>query len=145
MMTVFVATDEKNKTWFEPIREHYKMWFLGDFQEELKGVHKNYMGMVDQLVASKGRVFVGSYHSTFTGYINRMRGYRAVHEKLYGYQHGVIESYYSVPKSRASLKRVMKGYTAVQPAYWSREFPVCWRDNDHDVPEISNKPQQSWW
>jgi hypothetical protein len=33
----------------------------------LSNVNKNYFGMIDQVVASKGRVFVGTWFSTFTG------------------------------------------------------------------------------
>ena len=31
--------------------------------------------MIDQVVCTRGDVFVGTWFSTFTGYITRMRGY----------------------------------------------------------------------
>jgi hypothetical protein len=69
--TVFIATDETDKSFFNPLRDHYKIYFLDDFQHLLGGQPMHKFGMLDQLVASKGRTFVGLYYSTFTGYINR--------------------------------------------------------------------------
>ena len=90
--------------------------------------------MIDQLVAAKGDVFVGTFFSTFTGYINRMRGYHAQNQKLPGYLDGFIDSYHYAPASRASMRKSMREYHAVEPPFWTREYPISWRDIDHDVP-----------
>jgi hypothetical protein len=37
--------------------------------------------MVEQVVAAQGKVFVGTYWSTFTGFIMRMRGYKVKRER----------------------------------------------------------------
>lgn len=37
--TIFVATDERDKSFFDPLREHYDLLFLDDFMDELKGVN----------------------------------------------------------------------------------------------------------
>lgn len=132
--TVYIATDEKNKTFFEPFREHYNVLFLDDFAAQLVGISPNYYGMLDQLIASRGDVFVGAYYSTFTGYINRMRGYHAQKDPtLEGYDQGVMKSYYYVPAHMANLRTILQQYGAVQPAFWAQEFPVAWRDLDHNV------------
>ena len=57
--------------------------------------------MLDQLVASKGRVFIGTFFSTLLGYINRMRGYYMTKHKIDGYLEGVMESYYFTPVSES--------------------------------------------
>ena len=36
----------------------------------------DWVGMIEQVVAANGRVFVGTYWSTFTAFIVRMRGYQ---------------------------------------------------------------------
>jgi GDP-fucose protein O-fucosyltransferase len=131
--TVFIATDETNQTFFAPFLEHYNVYFLGDFKEQIKGISANYYGMLDQLIASRGNVFVGAFFSTFTGYINRMRGYHAQKDKLPGYEEGILESYYYVPDHMAPWRNVMRQFGAVQPAFWQQEFHVSWRDLDHDV------------
>lgn len=130
--TVFVATDERNMTFFEPLRKHYKLYFLHDFHHLLKGVNKNYYGMLDQLVASRGRLFAGSYYSTFTGYINRIRGYHSQKDKLLGYEKGQLNSIFYIPKKH---KRDMRHYHNLKPPLWAREFPVGWRDLNHDVED----------
>ena len=90
--------------------------------------------MLDQLIASKGRTFVGTYHSTFTGYINRMRGYHSQKEKSEGYELGAIKSYYFTPKRK---KHVMRTYAKVKGPFFAREFPVSWRDIDRGVGHLS--------
>ena len=70
--TIFIATEERDLTFFEPMRQHYHVYFLHDFQNVLGDLNKNFYGMLDQRIASRGRTFVGSYFSKFTGYINRM-------------------------------------------------------------------------
>jgi GDP-fucose protein O-fucosyltransferase len=131
--TVFIATDERNKTFFDPFREHYHLVFLDDFADQIKDISPNHYGMLDQLVASRGDVFMGAFYSTFTGYINRMRGYHAQKQRLQGFEDGLIESYYYVPKHLEGYRSVMRTYGAVQPAFWQQEFHVAWRDLDHDV------------
>jgi GDP-fucose protein O-fucosyltransferase len=65
--TIFIATDENDSSFFDPLRKHYHLLFLHDFKHLIAGLNPNYVGMVDQLIASRGRTFVGAYYSTFTG------------------------------------------------------------------------------
>lgn len=53
--TVYIATDEQNKTFFAPIKEHYNVFFLDDFMDEIPQINPNYYGMLDQLIASRGK------------------------------------------------------------------------------------------
>eukprot|EP00978_Attheya_sp_CCMP212_P048149 scaffold478846_cov59-Attheya_sp.AAC.3 len=53
--TVYIATDERDKAFFEPFRKHYDILFLDDFKDEIKDINTNYYGMLDQLIASRGR------------------------------------------------------------------------------------------
>ena len=73
---IYIATDERNKTFFDPIKEHHDVKFLDDYWDMagLGDLDPNYMGMIDTIVASRGRVFGGTWFSTFSGYITRMRG-----------------------------------------------------------------------
>ena len=130
---VYIATDEKNKTFFDPLREHYQLVFLDDFMELLSGVDSHYYGMIEQVVASMGDVFVGAVFSTFSGYIHRMRGYHSQKHQWPGYETGIVRnSYYYAPNGALAAKRqAMHRYQAVEPAFWQREFPVAWRDLDH--------------
>jgi len=130
--TVFVATDERDKAFFDPLRKHYHLYFLDDFLHLLpEHFNKNYYGMLDQRIASRGKVFAGAYFSTFTGYINRMRGYHSQKEKSpEGYLDGALESYFYVPKEH---KNEISTYSSLKGPLWGREFPTGWRDIDHDL------------
>jgi hypothetical protein len=119
--TIFIASDEKNKAFFDPLRKYYHVYFLDDFKHLLPGVSPNFYGMLDQRIASKGRAFFGSYLSTFSGYINRIRGYHSQKEKLDDYEEGIINSYYYTPRDNMY---VMKQYTSADPPLWAREFAV---------------------
>lgn len=80
---IYIATDERNKTFFEPIAEHHDLRYLDDYWQlaNLSSLDPNYMGMIDTIVSSRGRAFAGTWFSTFTGYINRMRGYHGLSMK----------------------------------------------------------------
>jgi len=85
---VYVATDEHDKdAFFGPLRAAYEVKFLDDYFEEanLKALPKNMLGLVDTLVAAQGRVFVGTWFSTFSGYIIRLRGYFGRHADSFYY------------------------------------------------------------
>lgn len=75
---LYVATDERNKSFFDPFRRRFpKVRFMEDYWElaDLGNVNPNILGMIDQLVCTRGTTFVGTWFSTFTGFITRMRGY----------------------------------------------------------------------
>ena len=78
---IYVATDEKTNKFFEPLAKHYNLRFLSDFTVSagLDKLDPNLMGMIDSIVASRGRLFVGTWFSTFTGYIVSLFAYLRVH------------------------------------------------------------------
>ena len=54
-----------------------KVRFLDDYFKSagLDSINPNFLGMIDQVICTRGDVFIGTWFSTFTGYITRMRGY----------------------------------------------------------------------
>ena len=134
--TIFIATDERKKEFFDPLRQQYDLWFLDDFKAELQGLNTNYYGMVDQLVASRGRIFFGCWHSTFTGFIMRIRGYHSHNEMAPGYQDGaLLTTYYYATKER---KLEMHKYAPLRNGFFNREFPMSWRDIDKGIGSLSS-------
>lgn len=132
--TIFIATDERDKTFFDIFKDHYQVFFLDDFKDVLKGIDSHYFGMIDLVVAAKGRVFFGSFQSTFSGYANRIRGYYATYNKLPGYEDGSTESFYfAADYHQAEMADVMTHYTNIAQPVWEREFPVSWRDIDRGI------------
>lgn len=58
--TLFIATDERDKDFFEMLKSYHNITFLDDYVHLLKDLNPNFFGMVDQLVASQGHVFFGT-------------------------------------------------------------------------------------
>ena len=135
--TIYIATDEKDKSFFDPFKQHgYDVYFLDDFLGLLQDVNTNYYGMIDQLISTRGDQFWGCWFSTFTGYIMRLRGYHSTNSKLTGYRDGVLPtSYYYTKREK---KFAMHQYTPIQNAFYSREFPTAWRDIDKGITEVSS-------
>ncbi len=138
--TIYIATDEQDKKYFETLGRHNKLYYLDNFKDLLKDVNPNYFGMLDQLIASTGDVFIGTFYSTFSGFINRLRGYRSQKAQLPGYELGGIKSYYTFGDKGLSYARsMMLNYRSVRQAFWTNEFPVGWRDLDYGLHEDSIK------
>ena len=68
---LYIATDERNKTFFDPLKEGHEIRFLDDYWDMagLSNLDSSYMSMIDTIVASRGRSFGGTFFSTFTGYM----------------------------------------------------------------------------
>jgi hypothetical protein len=130
---VYFATDEKDKSYFDVFNEHYQIFFLDDFKDLLRGVDTNYYGMIEQVVASRGETFVGCYYSTFSAYINRLRGYHSQKMKADGWEKGIIKSWYYMPE----FKDAHRTYMSVGIPLFAREYPIAWRDIDKDVDEAA--------
>jgi hypothetical protein len=91
----------------------------------------NYYGMIDQLVASRAKIFYGCWFSTFTGYINRLRGYHSDNKKVSGYEKGIVpHTYYYAPEDRFDHMQI---YYPVKKSFFAREFPTSWRLLDASV------------
>jgi hypothetical protein len=131
--TLYIATDERDKSFFDIFKEHYDVVFLDDFMHVIADVDTNYYGMIDQLVSYKSRVFYGTWWSTLSGYVNRMRGYYITKHKLEGYKDGTMRSWYFTPEERVQQ---MREYIPVRKPIYCREFPTSWRDIDQGIEEL---------
>jgi len=68
---LFIATDETDYTMFDFLKKTYNIFFLKDFCE----VGKAEALVLDTLICSNAYQFYGSRMSTFSDYINIIRGY----------------------------------------------------------------------
>ena len=102
----------------------WKLRFLRDYlpraaeNGSLKTVNPNAYGMIECLVCSRGVVFAGTYMSTFTGYIHRVRGYHGLGEDTYYHTSGHV----------FMLQQREKGGHG-----WTREFRTGWTDDGGDL------------
>lgn len=76
---LYVATDERDPAWFDGFRARHAgpLRFFGDYRgvAALDDVDPTLYGLIETVVASRGAVFAGTWFSTFSGYIIRLRGY----------------------------------------------------------------------
>jgi len=87
---VYVATDEPNRSLFNPFLEHGLSPVFWEDLPELEEILRPYLkhfpkrmfmdilGMVEQLICAYSAMFLGSGYSTFTTYILRLRKYREI-------------------------------------------------------------------
>lgn len=121
---LYIATDENDKdAFFEPFRNAgHDLYFLGNFNElaGLDTLDPNWMGMIDVVVASRGRAFAGTFRSTFSGYINRLRGYYGLSMK---------DSWFG----QLEQKTMMHEFHNVNLDTYAKEWPDAWIGIDADV------------
>eukprot|EP01041_Mallomonas_annulata_P002582 gene2582-5051_t len=84
----------------------------------LKNVNPNFHGMIESIVCSRAKVFAGTWFSTFTGYIHRLRGYHGLGEDTYYHSTGYV-------KHLRMEKSVGHGF--------SREWRAGWTDDGGEL------------
>ena len=76
---LYIATDEKFRPWFDDFKNQHSgpLRYLSDYKDliGLDNLDVTIYGLVDTLVASRGAMFAGTWFSSFSGYIVRLRGY----------------------------------------------------------------------
>ena len=125
---LYIATDEKNLTFFEPLQRAHHVVLLSNYSHLIQDINPNYQPLIEQLVLARGDVFVGTMYSTYTSYVNRLRGYYSWRDRLPGYDKGTIQSHYLRPATEKYQQ-----YFSIHDPMWAFEFPEAWYDIDHDV------------
>lgn len=122
---IYVLTDERNASYFDDeLRARYRLRFLSDYWEAagLQDANPNHSGMIEQVVASGARRFIGTYFSTLSSYITRLRGYQ-----------GKEPGYYFLPDKKHVLVPAEEGGEVehfAQPPFFHREWDTAYRDID---------------
>ena len=125
----YVATDERERAFFAPLRAAgFELAFLDDFAPLLHSpsghVDPNAYGMVEQLVCAdaRARLFVGTWFSTLSAHVLRLRAYR-------GHADGT-SLFHSPPAKR----RCTQSWRFPEPAWYPREWPLAWDAIDEPAP-----------
>lgn len=122
---VYVMTDERDPAFFDPVRASYRLRFLKDYQWVLdeESTNPNLSGMIEQCIGSGAETFVGTYFSTLSGYVTRMRGYLGKQPP----------GYYFLPVYKNELKDPAKFYA--RTPFYVREWPVAYQGIDDAVDD----------
>jgi hypothetical protein len=83
---------QEDPSWDAFRRAGWKLRFLGDYLKQgyIKDANPNQYGMAESIVCSRAKDFAGTYYSTFTGYIHRLRGYHGLGENTYYHTSGRV-------------------------------------------------------
>jgi len=121
---LYVATDESDPTWFDGFRTQHSgpLRFFGHYKDlaDLDNIDPTLYGLIETVVASRGSVFAGTWFSTFSGYIIRLRGY---------YGMSMYYTYYSYLERKYFMHTWMNVGDA---SYYAGEYPVGWKNIDGD-------------
>jgi len=129
---LYITTDKKNKTFFEPLAKHYELRFWDDYEEVagLSDLDPNYKGMIESVVASRGRIFVGTFPSSFSAYIGRLRGYYGMSGK---------SMWYGQKDHADEMQRWVDPRSVEGSLYSYREFPIGWSEIDGETAPSKDK------
>ena len=62
--TLYIATDERDKSFFDPLKEHYHVLFLDHFEKELGNINSNFYGKFNVQMPGANLVRIGCLLST---------------------------------------------------------------------------------
>ena len=109
---------QADPSWDAFARNGWRVVTMRNYTAPLDGVNPNFFGMVDSIVCSRASEFAGTWFSTFTGYIHRLRGYHGLGEHTYYHSTGKVDL------ARAP-KSIGTGY--------SREYRIGWTDDGGEL------------
>jgi hypothetical protein len=76
---IYVATDDDpenfKKSFIHLFEKRYKIITLQDYKHIFSQIDEKWVPLVELIICSQGRAFVGTSYSTMTSYIHRVRGY----------------------------------------------------------------------
>ena len=109
---LYVATDDPGD-WLQDLRDHFTVLTYSDVSDVLSPPpHEKFVGPIEQLVASRANTFYGTWWSTFSGYIMRIRGHVGL----------AASSYYTLKEFRDE----MIVHRKCENRGWWREWPEMW-------------------
>ena len=116
---LYIATDETDGAFFEAISRRYEVIRWLDL---LKSAGDNidvpfgWIGPIEQIICAGAHRFIGTDLSTFSAYINRIRGYVEAHD-MDCYYHSV--NYSDTDSVRRSRKILGREYLRENPLFWT--------------------------
>jgi hypothetical protein len=118
---LYIATDHKDKSFFNPLAEHYTLFFYDDIRSKINIYNEfdvNYIPIIEQLICTRSIKFIGNKLSTLSSYIYRLRGYmNDIQDKNYYLNTELTSTYHQ--ESFFSDNNYI--------ANWAREYSDAWQ------------------
>jgi hypothetical protein len=118
---LYIATDQNDRSFFEPLTEYYTLFFYDDIRSKVKiydDLDANYIPIIEQLICTRSIKFIGNKLSTLSSYIYRLRGYmNDIEDKNY---------YLNTEKYNSELQEVFTTDNSYI-ANWAREYKDAWQ------------------
>lgn len=143
-LPLYIATKQVNESRFAPLHEVYtQVVYLKDVVDDvLPGINPMYLGPIEQMVCSVATRFVGTFGSTFSGFVHRLRGHQ--HPGLVPDKGVYYTNFPFQPEEYADLiannepwaKTVwwpQEGRRLFADAMWAREFSLTWDFSESEV------------
>eukprot|EP01036_Dinobryon_divergens_P026489 gene26490-35150_t len=114
----------EDTSWNAFLEAGWKIRFMRDYMPlarsdgVLREANPNTFGMLESIVCSRAKIFAGTFFSTFTGYIHRLRGYHGLGEATY---------YHSTGHVFSLQHHSSNGHG------WSREYRAGWTDDGGEI------------
>jgi len=81
---LYISTDESDKSFFSIFKENYDVKYYNDISHVIySNTHKDLIGLIEQLICTQAKTFIGNKLSTFSSYIYRLRGYMDKEDKRF--------------------------------------------------------------
>eukprot|EP01038_Epipyxis_sp_PR26KG_P017516 gene17516-24266_t len=109
---------QDDPSWDAFIKAGWTLRFLHNYVDSgsVDNINPNLYGVLESIVCSRAEVFAGTYMSTFTGYIHRLRGYHGLGEATYYHSnHHTLE---------------LQSPNPHRPYGWWREWRGGWTDDE---------------
>ena len=123
---LYIATDHKDKEFFNILNENYNITFFDDILNNLPHIeyNENWVPIFEQLICTRAIRFIGTDLSTLSSYIYRLRGYMYdIEDKSYGI---------TTEKYNESKEVVYESTTDINGG-WAREFSNVWNTDTSKI------------
>lgn len=119
---LLIATDEADREFFGPLMDRYQVLFARNVVKAAAAHWTHYQySCIEQNLCALAETFTGTRLSTFSAYVNRLRGYNGVADTSFRFTDGAIH-----PSPSAGLFSWENFYLPVEPL-WGREFSEGWQ------------------
>eukprot|EP01122_Echinamoeba_exundans_P010334 TRINITY_DN3846_c0_g1_i2.p1 TRINITY_DN3846_c0_g1~~TRINITY_DN3846_c0_g1_i2.p1 ORF type:complete len:281 (+),score=55.77 TRINITY_DN3846_c0_g1_i2:260-1102(+) len=133
---LYIATDESDKALFQRdfvdiFAQSYTVHMFDQYSKPVKSVApSNWIGVIEQIICSRSQIFVGTKLSTYSGYVQRLRGYmNDIEDDNIYFTDTMFPDGYKDTRVFPTEWPTWNDHW-IYHALWGREFPESWQNLD---------------